>query len=146
MNNATVWIPPQDFIIPLMCIPWWLPVNLLWNAIVIVSTLATQRLLRELAVRRLLGYLVLTTIVGAIVDTVWHLATTYAVRASTPDYLTYPKLMPGACLRAMPVIIVVLGLVNFLLAAGLLRLKWRRAAILGGAMGLFTAPWLVVLL
>lgn len=64
------WAPPLDIIIPLIMVPWWLPVNLLWNAIVIAGTLAAQRLLRALPVKWMIGYLLVTTLVGVIVDTV----------------------------------------------------------------------------
>ncbi|MDY6877727.1 MAG: hypothetical protein SWK90_16215 [Chloroflexota bacterium] len=137
--NTIAWTPPLDFIIPLIMVPWWLPVNLLWNAVVTAGTLAAQRLLRTLSVRRLIGYLLVTTLVGAIVDSIWHIAVTAANRVPwgpTPS---------GVYLQAMPIVIVVLGLANLLLAAGLLRLAWKRAAILGGAMGLLTAPWAIVL-
>ncbi|MBC8255078.1 MAG: hypothetical protein H8E35_13780 [Ardenticatenia bacterium] len=137
--NTIAWAPPLDFIIPLIMVPWWLPVDLLWNAVVIAGTLAAQRLLRTLSVRRLIGYLLVTTLVGAIVDTVWESA------VSTANRVPWGPTPSGAYLRAMPIVIVVLGLVNLLLAAGLLRLDWRRAAVLGGAMGLLTAPWAVVL-
>jgi len=106
---------------------------------VIAGTLAAQRLLRTLSVRRLIGCLLVTTLVGAIVDTVWHIAVTAANRM--PGGWT----QPGAYLRAMPIAMIALGLLNFLLAAGLLQMDWKRAAILGGAMGLLTAPWAIVL-
>lgn len=137
--HAIAWAPPPDIIVPLIMVPWWLPVNLLWNAVVIAGTLAAQRLLRALSVKRMIGYLLVTTLVGAIVDTVWEIAVTAAnpmPGGPTPS---------GAYLRAMPCAIIALGLVNLLLAAGLLRLDWRQAAVLGGTMGLLTAPWAVML-
>ena len=137
--NAIAWAPPLDIIVPLIMVPWWLPVNLLWNAVVIAGTLAAQRLLRALPVGRLIGYLLVTTLIGAIVDSIWQVA----VAAANP--MPGGPTPSGAYLRAMPIVIVALGLVNLLLAAGLLRLDWRRAAVLGGAMGLLTAPWAVVL-
>ncbi len=137
--NVIAWAPPLDIIVPLIMVPWWLSVNLLWNAVVIAGTLAAQRLLRALPVGRLIGYLLVTTLAGAIVDTVWHIAVTATNRI--PGGWT----QPGAYLRAMPIVIIALGLVNLLLAAGLLRLDWKRAAVLGGAMGLLTAPWAIVL-
>jgi len=70
---------------------------------------------------------------------VWHIAVTAANRM--PGGWT----QSGAYLRAMPIVIIALGLVNLLLAAGLLWLDWKRAAVLGSAMGLLTAPWAVVL-
>ena len=137
--NAIAWAPPLDIIVPLIMVPWWLPANLLWNAVVIAGTLAAQRLLRALPVKRMIGYLLVTTLVGAIVDTVWHIAVTAA------NHMPGGPTPSGAYLRAMPIVIVVLGLANLLLAAGLLQLDWRRAAALGGAMGLLTAPWAIVL-
>ncbi|MCK4450682.1 MAG: hypothetical protein KAX26_08835 [Anaerolineae bacterium] len=137
--NAIAWAPPLDIIIPLIMVPWWLPVNLLWNAVVIAGTLAAQRLLRALPVKRMIGYLLVTTLVGAIVDSIWQVAVAAA------NHMPGGPTPSGAYLQAMPIAIVVLGLANLLLAAGLLRLDWKRAAVLGGAMGLLTAPWAIVL-
>ena len=58
--------------------------NPLWNAVVSAGALAAQRLLRTLSVRCLIGYLPITTLVGAIVDSIWQAA----VAAASP--------MPGA--------------------------------------------------
>jgi hypothetical protein len=137
--NATAWAPPADIIVPLILVPWWLPVNLLWNTIVTTGTLAAQRLLRTLSMKRLVAYLLVTTLAGAIVDTAWHIAVTAANR------IPIGGIPPNAYLKAMPSAIIMLGLVNLLLAAGILRLDWKRAAILGIAMGLITAPWSILL-
>jgi len=134
---ATAFIPPLDIVIPLIMVPWWLPVNFVWNALVMAGTLAAQGVLRSRSAGRLISYLILTTLLGALVDTTWQIA----VSANAP-----PGPMPsGVWLRAMPIAIVALGGVNFLLGASLLKLRWRQAVVLGCTMGLLTAPWSIVL-
>ena len=139
MTMAT-FAPSLDIIVPLIMIPWWLPANFLWNVLVIAGTLAAQGVLRSRPIGRLIGYLILTTVLGALVDTVWQIA----VQANIP--LARRPTPTGDFLRAMPIVIVALGIVNFLLGASLLQLRRRQAVILGCAMGLLTAPWSIVLL
>ena len=138
MATAT-FVPSLDIIVPLIMIPWWLPVNFLWNVLVIAGTLAAQGVLRSRPIGRLIGYLILTTVLGALVDTVWQIAVDTNIplaRRPTPT---------GDFLRAMPIVIIALGIVNFLLGANLLQLRRRQAVVLGCTMGLLTAPWSIVL-
>jgi len=121
-------------------VPWWLPVNFVWNALVMAGTLAAQGVLRPCPVSRLIGYLMLITVLGALVDTVWQIGV-------TPPLLIYQGRAPaGAYLRAMPIAVVALGVINFLFGARLLRLRRKEAVVLGCTMGLLTAPWSIVLL
>lgn len=55
------------------------------------------------------------------------------------------RIPSGAYLGAMPIAMIALAALNLLLAAGILQLPWKRAAVLGGAMGLLTAPWAILL-
>jgi len=134
---ATIFAPTLDIVIPLIMIPWWLPANFVWNAIVMAGTLAAQGALRSRPVGRFIGYLIVTTLLGAIADTIWQIAVeTNAPPGPTPT---------GLWLRAMPIVIVALGVVNFLLGASLLQLRRRQEVVLGWTMGLLTAPWSIVL-
>lgn len=140
MNTLSSVVPSLDILVPLMFVGWWLPVNGVWNGIVFAGTLSAQRVLHMVSVKRGVAYVVVTTLVGGVVDTVWQIGVVTASR------LPGGRIPSGAYLRAMPIAGIASAGLNFLLAAGILRLPWKRAAILGVAMGLLTAPWTILLL
>ena len=45
--TTAIFAPSLDIIVPLIMVPWWLPVNFLWNVLVIAGTLAAQGVLRS---------------------------------------------------------------------------------------------------
>ncbi len=83
-----------------------------------MGTLAAQGALRSRPVGRFIGYLIVTTVLGALADTIWQIA----VETNPPPGPT----PTGLWLRAMPIVIVALGIVNFLLGASLLQLRRRQ--------------------
>lgn len=118
-----------------------LAINYVVNAVVVRLTLGRLSMPRPL--KTILGYSVPATVLGLAAD----LAGLAVFEALFPE-----RYAPGAASSLHPglfILIAVAGLlvavVNYLLSGPLLGLRGQHRLIIAAAMGLITAPWLVLL-
>ena len=134
-------------------------VSVAWNAVVLTAFLILSRSIRSIGLGRLLLGLAVISIGGAIIDWLAYIAPTSGYissisqeywnifRATHPVGTFVPRMSypPFVGLYFMPLAILCLGLFNFFLGMAFFKFSRRKSAILGVAMGLLTAPWLVYL-
>ena len=114
-----------------------------WNFLVLHLTL--RRL--SLAVKRAskLIYTIMATIIGLGIDWLYYQIVWGQLWRHVPPLFSARD--PHPCLEAATILapMLLIALVNYVLARMYLKLETRQAAIVGAAMGFFTAPWIVVI-
>ncbi len=91
--------------------------------------------------RRRLLYCLLVTLVGIIIDWAYFKLTWDTSFGKSAVWV--PAMSQGLQFVWLLLPMVMIGLVNFAVSYSYLKLERRQAIVLGGAMALFTAPWLL---
>lgn len=137
---------------------FWAPlVSVVWNAIVIVATLAILGKIKVVSLSKIIFGLIIISIGGALLDFFAYILPTealisYFYRIYYNQYLTsgrsyhpasiYP---PHYGLYFMVLPIIAIGIFNYIVARKVFKLDQKLSIIVGIVMGLLTAPWLVYL-
>jgi len=120
-------------------------IDYLWNYLVLSLALRLQQI--SIAGKRKSIYAVIITAVGLLIGWLYYKLTWGSLVIGSlrvPAIFESPGLNPGAELSTIVVPMVLVGVVNYLASRFYLHLESRRALVVGSAMAVFTAPWLIV--
>ncbi|MGM0686757.1 MAG: hypothetical protein ACQET3_07295 [Promethearchaeati archaeon] len=120
-------------------------IDYLWNYLVLSLALRCQRI--SIAGKRKSVYTVIITAVGLLIGWLYYELTWGSLVIGSlrvPAIFESPGLNPGPELSTIVIPMVLVGAVNYLASRFYLHLESRRALVVGSAMAVFTAPWLIV--
>jgi hypothetical protein len=120
-------------------------IDYFWNYLVLSLALRCQRI--SITRKRRFIYTGIITAVGLLIDWLYYeLTWGFLVIGSlrVPAIFESPGLNPGLELSTIAIPMVLIGAVNYLASRLYLHLESRRVLLVGLAMAVFTAPWLIV--
>ncbi|MFH1775340.1 MAG: hypothetical protein ABH839_01590 [Chloroflexota bacterium] len=116
-----------------------------WNYLIFYATLRWKRV--SITTKKKHVYCVVVTALGLLIDWLYYeLTWGFLVLGSLRVPPAFPRAGVQPCLEFITILIpmVILGAVNFCVSRLYLRVNSKQAAALGVMMGIFTAPWLIV--
>jgi hypothetical protein len=120
-------------------------IDYFWNYLILSLALRWQKI--SIARKRRFIYTIIATAVGFVIDWLYYeLTWGFLVIGSlrVPPIFESSGLNPGLQLSTIVIPMVLIGAVNYLASRFYLHLESRRALVIGLAMAVFTAPWLIV--
>ena len=120
-------------------------IDYFWNYLILSLALRWQKI--SITRKRRFIYTAIITAAGLLIDWLYYeLTWGFLVIGSlrVPPIFERPGLNPGLELSTIVVPMVLIGAVNYLASRFYLHLESRRALVVGLAMAVFTAPWLIV--
>lgn len=119
--------------------------NYFWNYLILHLALRRQKI--SITKRRRFVYTAIITAVGLLIDAVYYDITWGTLVVGSlriPAIFERPGLNPGLELSTILMPMAVIGAVNYFASRFYLHLDKRQALVVGLAMGVFTAPWVMV--
>jgi uncharacterized protein (DUF2062 family) len=116
-----------------------------WNYLILSLALRWQKV--SIARKRRFIYTVIITAIGLLIDWLYYeLTWGFLVIGSlrVPPIFESPGLNPGLQVSTILIPMVLIGAANYLASRLYLHLESRRALVVGLAMAVFTAPWLIL--
>ncbi len=118
-----------------------------WNFLVMFLTLRWLHV--SVSTRRKFVYCLIATACGFVIDWLYYQLTWGSLGIGS---LRMQPFFPSTMARThsagelftILALMVALGIVNFLISRPMFKLTAKQSLIIGGAMGVFTAPWLIV--
>jgi len=120
-------------------------IDYFWNFLVLFLTLRWKKI--SISLKRKFAYCAIITALGLLIDWLYYELTWGTVAlgpARVPAYFPRTGVNPILELSTILIPIVVLGAVNFGVSRLFLKTSTKQSLVIGAAMGIFTAPWLIV--
>jgi hypothetical protein len=119
--------------------------NYFWNYLILYLALRWQKI--SITRKRRFVYTAIITAVGLLIDAVYYDITwgTLVIGSlRVPPIFERPGLNPGLELSTIVIPMALIGAVNYFASRFYLHLDKRQALVVGLAMAVFTAPWVMV--
>lgn len=119
--------------------------NYFWNYLILYLALRWQKI--SIIRKRRFVYTAIITAVGLLIDALYYeLTWGFLVIGSlrVPPLFERPGLNPGLELSTILIPMALIGVVNYFVSRLHLHLGKKQASVAGLAMGVFTAPWIMV--
>lgn len=116
-----------------------------WNYLILYLSLRWQKI--SIARKTRFAYTAIITAAGLLIDVLYYEFTWGTpVKHSLPVHGIFekPGLNPGLELSTILIPMAFIGIVNYLASRFYLHLDKRHALVVGSAMAVFTAPWVMV--
>jgi hypothetical protein len=120
-------------------------VDYFWNYLILYLALRWQKI--SITRKRRFVYIAIITAVGLLIDWLYYEFTwgTLVIGSlMVPAIFEMPGLNPGLELSTILIPMALIGVVNYLASRFYLHLDKKHASVVGLAMAVFTAPWLIV--
>jgi hypothetical protein len=119
--------------------------NYFWNYLILCLALRWQKI--SITRKRRLVYTAIITAVGLLIDTLYYdftWGTLVIGSLRIPPIFEKPRLNPGLELSTILIPMALIGAVNYFASRLYLHLDKKQALVVGLAMAVFTAPWVMV--
>lgn len=119
--------------------------NYSWNYLILYLALRRQKII--ITRKRRFIYTVIITAIGLLIDGLYYELTWGTIiigSLEVPAIIQRPGLNPGLELITILIPMALIGVVNYLVSRFYLHLDKKHALVVGSAMGIFTAPWVMV--
>ena len=119
--------------------------NYFWNYLILYLALRWQKI--SITRKRRFAYTAIITAVGLLIDALYYeLTWGFLVIGSlrVPPLFARPGINPGLELGTILIPMALIGVVNYFVSRLHLHLDKKQALVVGLAMGVFTAPWVMV--
>ena len=119
--------------------------NYFWNYLILYLALRWQKI--SITRKRRFVYTAIITAVGLLIDGLYYeftWGTLIIGRLRVPAIIERPGLNPGLELSTILIPMALIGVVNYFVSRLYLHLDKKHALVVGLAMGVFTAPWVMV--
>jgi hypothetical protein len=116
-----------------------------WNYLILYLALRWQKI--SIARKRRFVYIAIITAVGLVIDWLYYAFTWGSLAIGSlrvPAIFERPRSNPGLELSTILIPMALIGVVNYLTSRLYLHLDKKPASVVGAAMAVFTAPWLIV--
>ena len=116
-----------------------------WDYLILSSALRWQKI--SIVRRTRFTYIAMMGTAGLLIDWLYYELTwgfLVAGNLGVPAIFERPRLNPGLELSTILIPMVLIGVANYLASRFHLHLDSKRASVVGLAMAVFTAPWLIV--
>jgi len=120
-------------------------IDYFWNYLILSLALRWQKI--SITRKRRFAYIAIITAVGLLIDWLycaftWGFLVIGSLRV--PPVFEMPGLNPGLELSTILIPMALIGVVNYFASRFYLHLDKKHASVVGAAMAVFTAPWLIV--
>ena len=119
--------------------------NYFWNYLILYLTLRWQKI--SITRKRRLVYIAIITAIGLLIDGLYYEFTwgTLVIGGlRIPPIFERPGLNPGLELTTILIPMTLIGVVNYFASRFYLHLDKKQALVVGLAMAVFTAPWVMM--
>jgi hypothetical protein len=119
--------------------------NYFWNYLILYLALRWQKI--STTKKRRFAYTAIITAVGLLIDALYYeftWGTPVKHSLPVPGIFETPGLNPGLELSTILIPMAFIGIVNYFVSHFYLHLDKKHALVVGLAMGVFTAPWVMV--
>jgi len=119
--------------------------NYFWNYLILYLALRWQKI--SITRKRRFVYTAIITAVGLLIDALYYELTWGLLvigNLRVPPLFERPGLNPGLELSTILIPMALIGVVNYFVSRLYLHLDKKHALVVGLAMGVFTAPWVMV--
>jgi hypothetical protein len=119
--------------------------NYFWNYLILYLALRWQKI--SITRKRRFAYTAIITAVGLLIDALYYELTWGFLgigNLRVPPLFERPGINPGLELSTILIPMALIGVVNYFVSRLHLHLGKKQALVVGLAMGVFTAPWVMV--